>query len=665
MTHSKENAKEHDFVIVGSGAGGGPLAANLALAGFSVLLIEAGTDEINDNYSIPAYHALSTEDPLYSWEFFVKHYSEDKNPQRDPKYHPRENEESLPGFPGIFYPRASGLGGCTTHHAMITVYPHESDWEYIADLVDDKSWKAKNMRKYFDDIERPQYGEGSALLKLLNAKEILEDFLKRFTDQKDEKKTGGWLSIGQADPKLLLRDKKGVLEVVKATFKAAWQQGLKPMPDLNPNHPRVAAGNLEGVNLIPISVHKDAKGKPGERCNRIGARERVLQALEELQQKVEKGEETGRLDIIFNTFATNVVLSEDEPRRAVGVRCIQGEALYRARHHERQAGSPGTPIVYTAKKEVILCGGAFNTPQLLMLSGIGPEQELKKHGIDVVVRSEGVGKNLQDRYEVGVVSKATQPFKIIEEATFKSKSKPEDQDPDRIYTEWFKKGEGVYATNGSLIGVIKRSSTRKSTDPPDLYIFGVPGLFRGYELGYSQVATDSKDYFTWAVLKGHTDNRSGEVTLQSADPFDPPDIHFKYFEESSQPDTEDVQSVVDGVEFVRDINQILQDKGVFTEEVAPGPEEKNLHQFVKDNAWGHHASCTCPIGPLWDEDAVPDKAFKAVLDTDFQVQGVKNLRVVDASVFPRIPGLFILASVYMISEKASKVIIKKYNTSET
>ena len=77
----------YDFVIVGSGAGGGPLAANLALEGFSVLLIDAGSDQFNDHYSVPAFHGLSTEDPLLSWEFFVKHYG--SRPERDPKYHRR------------------------------------------------------------------------------------------------------------------------------------------------------------------------------------------------------------------------------------------------------------------------------------------------------------------------------------------------------------------------------------------------------------------------------------------------------------------------------------------------------------------------------------------------------------------------------------------------
>jgi choline dehydrogenase len=95
----------------------------------------------------------------------------------------------------------------------------------------------------------------------------------------------------------------------------------------------------------------------------------------------------------------------------------------------------------------------------------------------------------------------------------------------------------------------------------------------------------------------------------------------------------------------------LENDGVIAEQLSPKADE-DLHAFVKNNAWGHHASCTCKI--------CPDKDTDAVLDKDFQVRGAKNLRVVDASVFPRIPGLFILSAVYMISEKASDVIIDKY-----
>jgi choline dehydrogenase len=95
------------------------------------------------------------------------------------------------------------------------------------------------------------------------------------------------------------------------------------------------------------------------------------------------------------------------------------------------------------------------------------------------------------------------------------------------------------------------------------------------------------------------------------------------------------------------------DKGVVKREIWPAPgdnveDDAAIRDFIVREAWGHHASCSCPIGA--DGDPM------AVLDSEFRVRGVQNLRVVDASVFPRIPGLFLVTNVYMISEKASDVI---------
>jgi choline dehydrogenase len=633
----------YDFVIVGSGAGGGPLAANLALEGFSVLLIDAGSDQFNDHYSVPAFHGLSTEDPLLSWEFFVKHYG--SRPERDPKYH--RPDPSLPGAPGIFYPRASALGGCTAHHAMITVYPHESDWNHIAQITGDDSWRARRMRKYFDRIERAQYRDGSIILDLLEPGQAIADRLRRLTASAEGEgargeRGAGWLAVTQADPKLLLDDVKGVLQFVAAAFHVAKRRGLDAMPGWNPNHPAVAEGNREGVNVIPISVHNG---------RRAGTRERVLQAQALLRAQAEQGQEVGRLDLALKTFAVNVEFAEDDPTRAVGVRCVRGADLYAARHHNKPAGQTGQPIVYRATKEVILCGGAFNTPQLLMLSGIGPHAELARHGIATRIDLPGVGRNLQDRYEVGVVARARQPFRLLKDANFKMRERPGAPDPDPVFTQWREEGEGIYATNGAVLGIVMRSSTRQRRDPPDLYLFGVPGEFRGYKIGYAKEGVAVKDRFTWAVLKGHTDNTSGCVKLRSTDPFATPEIDFKCFEDSEQACENDVQSVVDGVELALEIYDRLKRQGVVAEVLDPAPGA-DLHQFVRDTAWGHHASCTCKIGK--EEDPM------AVLDQDFRVRGAKNLRVVDASVFPRIPGLFIVSSIYMISEKASDVLIAKH-----
>jgi choline dehydrogenase len=150
-------AAEYDFIVVGSGAGGGPLACRLALApeGYRVALVEAGTDPVIPgtptfyNHSVPGLHARATEDPKMSWEFFVQHYTAEARQREDSKF----NKEGG----GVFYPRAAALGGCTAHHAMITLYPHNDDWKGIQDLTGDETWSPERMREYFVALEDCQY----------------------------------------------------------------------------------------------------------------------------------------------------------------------------------------------------------------------------------------------------------------------------------------------------------------------------------------------------------------------------------------------------------------------------------------------------------------------------------------------------------------------------
>jgi len=179
-------------------------------------------------------------------------------------------------------------------------------------------------------------------------------------------------------------------------------------------------------------------------------------------------------------------------------------------------------------------------------------------------------------------------------------------------------------------------------------LFAIPGHFSGYRPGYSKRGRD-KDCFTWAILKAHTNNTAGRVRLNSTDPCDPPDINFHYFDEGTDVRGDDLDGVVSAIEFVRKIT--ARTASLFDEEI-PGETAKTrseLAQFVKGSAWGHHACGTCKIGA--DGDSF------AVLDGRFQVRGTQGLRVVDASVFPKIPGFFILSAIYMIAEKASDVIL--------
>jgi len=220
---------------------------------------------------------------------------------------------------------------------------------------------------------------------------------------------------------------------------------------------------------------------------------------------------------------------------------------------------------------------------------------------------------------------------------------------DACFEQWEQSRKGVYASNGGMFAVLKKS--RRERTVPDLFCLGLLARFEGYFPGYSKLVSGHRNYLSWIILKAHTENHAGTVMLQSADPRDPPRINFRYFDEGSDQAGEDLNAVVDGVKFVRRISADLLKKGLIAEEHLPGGQvqsDQALRDFVRDNAWGHHASGSCAIGP---------KEEGGVLNSDFRVHGTRGLRVVDASVFPRIPGFFIASAVYMIGEKAAEVIL--------
>ena len=641
---------EYEYIVVGSGAGGGTVAARLAEAGRSVLLLEAGGDpkgpnmaggvewnhhrrSLPDDYDVPVFHAISTESDAMRWDFWVRHYTDPEQQARDPKYYetyPRNGGESVDG---VLYPRAGTLGGCTAHNAMILVYPHNSDWDELAELVDDPSWRAANMRKYFERMENCHHrGPWRFIYKIFGWSPTRHGF-------------GGWLSSEKALPKSALGDRKlvdavlGSVRVALTTVARPWHRIVWLIQGVgDPNDWRLVRKNAVGLRYPPLTTRKHS---------RRGTREFLLDVAKRHR---------GKLTIELNALVTRVIF--DDKNRAIGVEYQKGERLYQA-HYQPSDQAGETKSTY-ASREVILAGGAFNTPQLLMLSGIGPRQELERHGIEVRVDLPGVGQNLQDRYEVGVVSRMKENWQVLDGARFE-RGDPQFEQWNR--THFWQRRRGVYTTNGAIVAVIKKSDVVKNADdaksagepksPPDLFCFALLGKFRGYEPKYSKAAVDHHNYLTWAVLKAHTNNRGGTVTLASNDPRHRPVINFHYFEEGTDQHQQDLEAVVDGVEFARKAIKGIED--LVEEEEAPTramTTRAQLRQFVKDNAWGHHASCTCPIGPDPNGDDL-----KAVLDNNFRVYGTQGLRVVDASVFPRIPGFFIVSSVYMIAEKAADVIL--------
>ncbi len=602
-----------DYVVVGSGAGGGTLAARLVEEGMRVFLIEAGADpfaqdaaRMPDDYDVPAFHAFATENDAMRWDFHVRHYADETQQSRDPKYEPGK---------GVLYPRAATLGGCTAHNAMIFVLPHDSDWNRIASATGDASWHASRMRRHAERLEDCRHAPVWRLLRRIGIDPTRHGW-------------NGWLRTEKAIPLQALGDDEvvGLVRDTTRRFVSTLENPLRSIVQWawgagDPNARPLTRRSFEGLCYTPMTTH---------RHRRIGTRERLLDVA---------SRHPDRLHIEYDALATRVLLDDDGVARGVAYR--KGGRLYRA--HDRPAPVAGVAREAHARREVILCGGAFNTPQLLMLSGIGPADELRAHGIDVRVDLPGVGRNLQDRYEVGITHRVRRPWKVLDGARFAR--------GDPLWTRWTRSRDGMYASNGAAIAMVRRSSPDR--DEPDLFCMSLLARFEGYRRGFSTLIRDDHDCLTWAVLKAHTENRAGTVRLRSADPLDTPRIDFRYFDEGSDTEGRDLAAVVDAVRFVRRMTAPLVDGGLVVEEMQPGAavaDDAAIATWVRDTAWGHHASCSCPIGPR-DDGGVVDSAFR--------VHGTRGLRIVDASVFPRIPGFFIASAVYMIGEKAAETILQQ------
>jgi choline dehydrogenase len=625
---------DFDYVIVGSGAGGGPLAANLAQKGFNVLLLEAGGDPCSEDeagrlmYEVPIFHGASTEFKPCAWNYYVRHYTSDGQQAKD-----RKSVKTV-GRDTVWYPRAGTLGGCTAHNAMITVLPQASDWNHIAQITGDPTWRAEHMQQYFTRLENCRYvpAPGSSRAMMRGVLSSIAELLKGDEDWRDWSHGHGfqgWLPTSEADPMLALEDSqlmRVLLDCVREALRDRLGDPFVRMASrFDPNDSRNASNSPEGLAFTPLAV---AAGK------RTGAREYLLHTLNSHPN----------LTIRKHALATRVLF---EDNRATGVEYIDKPHVYRADPEAVDEPDSFERGEVRATREVILAAGAFNTPQLLMLSGVGPRTELEKFNIPVVTDLPGVGRNLQDRYEVSVISEFARDFALLEGATF---ALPEDSRKDRFLTQWEKKGTGMYASNGSLIAIIKRS--RKELADPDLYIFGLPASFAGYKPGYSKLLEYDHNRFTWAILKARTNN-TGYVRLASRNPWDTPEINFQYFGDGQRANDPDLEAVLNGVKFVRSMNSRLAQRGLIRQEEVPGEGYKSddeIREFIRNEAWGHHASCTSKIGA--DSDPL------AVLDSRFRVRKTKGLRAVDASVFPKIPGYFIVSAIYMISEKAADVIMQ-------
>ncbi|KXX77942.1 Choline dehydrogenase, mitochondrial [Madurella mycetomatis] len=570
----------YDYIVIGSGPGGGVVASNLAKAGYSVLILEAGDN--NPGQGFGRYT------PTVTWDFYVKHY---------PEGDPRDNQYShmtwltpqgrywvgQSGAPagstllGVYYPRGATLGGSTMINAMVCWLPSDSDWNYHAEVTGDDSWRAENMHKIFTKIEKNNYATRGT------ANHGFDGFFQTNMGSMTQHRMMGGLTGN----------------TVMGAYANDWGLSMS-MSDLLIRDPNEIGPDRDQTSSIyGLVTHQYANG------NRYSSRNYI-------QETVQSG---ANLTVSLTSLATKVLFdttsrcSTGDTPRATGVEYLFGRSLYKG-DSRRAANAAGTKRTAIARREVIVSGGAFNSPQLLMLSGIGNATELAKFNIPVIKDLPGVGQNLMDNQEMPIV--------------------------------------GTGNAGSGMAGVAMYKTKHPAHGERDMFLMGGQGfLFRGFWPD-NPVRVPSEPFMPYGVsmVKGSSVNNKGWVKLRSADPMDTPEINFNHYAEGAE---YDLEAMKDTVAWIR---KVYQRVGITTVEppCSSGPDAdgycgKEDEDWIHKQTFGHHPTSTNKIGA--DDDPM------AVLDSKFRVRGVSGLRVVDASSFARIPGVFPAVSTFMISQKAS------------
>jgi choline dehydrogenase len=317
------------------------------------------------------------------------------------------------------------------------------------------------------------------------------------------------------------------------------------------------------------------------------------------------------LTVSVNALATRIII---EKGRAVGVEYRCDGELRRARAHA----------------EVILAGGTYNSPQLLLLSGVGPAEDLRKLGIQPALDLPGVGRNLSEHPHIPVEFEASAPVTFLNQLRF-----------DRAalsLMQWALLGRGAFATQINSCNVIIR--TRPDLAQPDVQLMCNP-VRMDAKLWFPVVTPRQAHRMTADVVVLHEKSR-GWLTLGSANPLDPPRVQLNLFA-----DPADFDTARRGIRAARKIYSTLPQARLVGQEIRPGAAlrtDAELDAYIRDTAQvTQHPVGTCSMGTGAD----------AVVDPELRVRGIEGLRIADASIMPTVPGGNTNAAVIMIAEKAS------------
>lgn len=319
------------------------------------------------------------------------------------------------------------------------------------------------------------------------------------------------------------------------------------------------------------------------------------------------------LKVLTNVHASGILF---DGKNAIGISFAQGEGSRQER----------------AEREVILCGGAVGSPQLLLLSGVGPANHLRQFSIPVVCDLPGVGANLQDHPTVSVIYQCLQPISLLNAESLRS----------LLRYMLFK--DGPLTSNIAEAGGFVRSSS--ASQAPDIQFHTGPSYFKSH--GFEE----TKEH-TFSILPTLLRPRStGSLSLRSSNPVDAPRIHANYFS-----DSRDLDIMVEGVKLSRQISGARALTKFRGREIFPGKDVQTddaLRGFLrKATETLYHPVGTCKMG----SDPM------AVVDSELRVRGLARLRVVDASIMPTVPSGNTNAPTIMIAEKAADLIKGKRSVS--
>lgn len=324
------------------------------------------------------------------------------------------------------------------------------------------------------------------------------------------------------------------------------------------------------------------------------------------------------LTVLTRSHVTRIII---QGRQAAGVDFLHGGVL----------------STVHAEREIILCAGALQSPQLLQLSGIGPADLLRQYGIEVVVDAPEVGENLQDHYQARTIVRLRQGRSLNDEI----------RNPLSLISmgwQWLVKGSGPLTVGAGQVG--GGAITHHAIDPrPDVQFNVMP-------LSVDKPGDPLHRFsgFTASVWQCHPTSR-GHLVIQGADPLLPPTIRPRYLSTA-----DDRQAIVAGIRILRDIYSKPAFRDLWDAEVLPGSEAKS-DQALLDFARQHggtvfHCVGTCRMG----------SDCKSVVDPLLRVRGVDRLRVIDASVMPAVTSANTNAASIMIGERGADLILERSAT---